>query len=158
MTDIAALTKQAKKVIDTIEYIDLATVTPDGRPWNSPLWFVKDKDYNFYFYSPKYTQHAKNIRANGKGFVVIYDSTAPEGTGFGVYMTAKVKELSTAPEVEAALKWIFAKQKKKRLAHDFLGSSPRRVYKVMPQKVWVNDAEEKDGLYLDYRIPIRLKK
>src|SRR3972149_11197691 len=107
MADIAALTKQAKQVIDTIEYIDLATVTRDGKPWSSPLWFVRDTDYNLYFYSPKYTQHAKNIRANGKGFVVIYDSTAPEGTGLGGYMTAKVKELNTVSEVEEALKWMF---------------------------------------------------
>ena len=62
MADVKKLTKDAEKVIDTISYIDLATVTPNGAPWSSPVWFAKDSKYNFYFYSPKYTQHAKNIR------------------------------------------------------------------------------------------------
>ena len=157
MADIVALTKQAKKVINTIEYIDLATVTPDGKPWSSPLWFVRDDSYNFFFYSPNYTQHAKNIRENGKGFVVIYDSRAPEGTGFGVYMTASVKELSKVAEVEEAIKWMQTKNKKVKTPQDFLGESPRRIYKVTPTKVWVNDAELKNGLFLDYRIEINLK-
>jgi len=107
MSKVDSLTKQAKKVIDTIQYIDLATVSGDGKPWNSPLWYVRDDKYNFYFYSPKYTQHSKNIRNNGKGFVVIYDSTVPEGEGFGVYMTARVKELSKVFEIEEALRWGF---------------------------------------------------
>lgn len=156
MADIDALTKKSKKVIDTIEYIDLATVTEDGKPWSSPLWFVRDDKYNLYFYSPKYTQHSQNIRNNGKGFVVIYDSRAPEGTGFGVYMTVEIKELNTVSEVKEAIKWIYTKKKKKKTTQDFLGKSARRIYKVTPKKVWVNDAEEKDGLFLDYRIPIKL--
>ncbi|OGM15906.1 hypothetical protein A2V56_04790 [Candidatus Woesebacteria bacterium RBG_19FT_COMBO_42_9] len=156
MTDIDALTNKSKKVIDTIEYIDLATITEDGKPWNSPLWFVRDDKYNLYFYSPKYTQHSENIRNNGNGFVVIYDSRAPEGTGFGVYMTVEVKELNTVSEVDEALKWVYKKKKKKRTPQEFLGNSPRRIYKVTPKEAWVNDAELKNGFYLDYRIPIKL--
>src|SRR3972149_1915816 len=129
MAEATEITKQARNIIDTIEYIDLATVTPDGKPWSSPLWFVRDNNYNFYFYSPNYTQHAKNIRENGKGFVVIYDSRAPEGTGFGVYMTARVIELSKVSEVEQAIKWIQTKKKKVKTPQDFLGESPRRIYK-----------------------------
>jgi general stress protein 26 len=128
MDKIHKYTKDAKRVIDSIEYIDLATVTSGGKPWSSPLWFVRDNNYNFYFYSPNYTQHTKNIRENGKGFVVIYDSRAPEGTGFGVYMTAKVKELSKVAEVEEAIKWIQTKKKKAKTPQDFLGESPRRIY------------------------------
>jgi general stress protein 26 len=156
MDKVARYTKDAKKVIDKIEYIDLATVTSDGRPWNSPLWFARDSKYNFYFYSPKYTQHAKNVRNNGKGFVIIYDSTAPEGTGFGVYMRVNVRELKEEKEVEEAFRWVF-KGKKKGSVKDFIGKTPRRMYKVTPQKVWVNDAEIKNDLYLDYRVEIKLK-
>lgn len=156
MADIEKLTMDAKKVLDTIAYIDLATVTPKGDPWSSPVWFVKDDKYNLYFYSPKFTQHAENIRDNGKGFVVIYNSTAPEGTGFGVYMTVKVQELNKRMDVDEAIKWIFTKKGKPRTADEFLGKSSRRVYKITPKKVWVNDAELKKGLYLDYRIEIKL--
>jgi general stress protein 26 len=156
MANIKKLTQDAKKVIDTIQYIDLATVTKEGTPWSSPLWFVRDNKYNFYFYSPKYSQHSKNVKENGKGFVVIYDSKAPKGAGFGVYMTAKVKELNKTTDINNAIKLIFKKKKKQRTPQDFLGKSPRRIYKITPIKVWVNDAELKNGLYLDYRIPIKL--
>jgi len=157
MNKIQKYTKDAKKVIDSIQYIDLATITKNGRPWNSPLWFKRDKDYNFYFGSPKNTQHTKNIRANGRGFVVIYDSRAPEGTGFGVYMTVRVKELTEPMELKKAIKLLFANDKLKRVPEDFLSKSPLRLYKVIPSKVWVNDSEMKNGLYIDYRIEIKLK-
>lgn len=156
MADITKLTEQAKEVIDKIVYIDLATVTSEGQPWSSPVWYVRDNKYNFYFYSPKYSQHAINIRDNGRGFIVIYDSTVPEGTGFGVYMTVQVKELQTVPEIEKAIKWIFTKKPRKKVPEDFMRDAPRRIYQVTPGEVWVNDAEIKNGLYLDYRVPIKL--
>jgi hypothetical protein len=156
MANVTELTRKAKEVIDSIEYIDLATITKDGEPWSSPLWFVRDDQYNFYFYSPKKSQHSINIRDNGRGFVVIYDSRAPEGTGFGVYMTAQVNELNNIPDIKNAIKWIFTKKAKKKIPEDFLGESPRRIYKVTPKQVWVNDSELTNGLYLDYRIPIKL--
>lgn len=157
MNKIQKYTKDAKKVIDSIEYIDLATVTIDGRPWNSPLWYKRDKDYNFYFGSPKNTQHSKNIRENGKGFIVIYDSRAPEGTGFGVYITAKVKQLEDKKELKEAIGILYSNDKEKRIPEDFLGKSPLRLYKITPKKVWVNDSDMKNGLYIDYRIEIKLK-
>jgi hypothetical protein len=156
MTEVTQLIKKAKEIVDKIEYIDLATVTKSGEPWCSPVWFVKDDQYNFYFYSPKKSQHAENIRDNGRGFVVIYDSTVPEGTGFGVYMTAKVSELAEVPDIEIAIKWIFVKKPRKKIPEDFMGEAPRRIYKVTPDQIWVNDAELINGLYLDYRVPIKL--
>lgn len=156
MTSIKKYTEDAKKVFDKIEYITLATVTKDGKPWNSPLWYVCDDKYNFYFYSPKYTQHAKNIRTSSEGFVTIYDSTAPEGSGFGVYLNAKVVELNSKKDIEEAIKWIMKKTNTQMAPEYFMGKSPRRIYKVIPKKVWVNDAEIKNGLYLDYRVDIKL--
>jgi nitroimidazol reductase NimA-like FMN-containing flavoprotein (pyridoxamine 5'-phosphate oxidase superfamily) len=156
MADAAQLSQKAKAIIDAIEYIDLATVTPDGHPWSSPLWYVRDDEYNFYFYSPKTSQHSQNIRTNGRGFVVIYDSRAPEGTGEGVYMTVMVRELTTETEIAGALTWVFAKKPKPKKVSDFMGDAPRRIYKVTPTAVWMNDAELKDGLYLDFRVPVSL--
>ena len=134
MTDIDALTNKSKKVIDTIEYIDLATITEDGKPWNSPLWFVRDDKYNLYFYSPKYTQHSENIRNNGNGFVVIYDSRAPEGTGFGVYMTVEVKELNTVSEVDEALKWVYKKRKRKGHRRSFWAIPLEGFTRLLPRR------------------------
>jgi len=38
--------------------------------------------------SDKNGQHSKNIAENNRVFIVIYDSTVPEGDGEGVYIQA----------------------------------------------------------------------
>ena len=40
--------KLAIKIIKEVQYITLATVTPEGQPWNSPLYTAFDKNYTFY--------------------------------------------------------------------------------------------------------------
>jgi uncharacterized protein YhbP (UPF0306 family) len=81
------LAKRAKEIIEKIIYITLASVTPKGKPWNSPLYSAYDKDtYAFYWVSPRATQHSNNIAENQNVFLTIYDSTVPEGTGEGVYI------------------------------------------------------------------------
>lgn len=157
MRDVSYYQKRAREIIAEIKYLTLSTVSNKGIPWNSPVWYARDEKYNFYFGSPKNTQHSKNIRNNNKGFVVIYDSRAPEGTGEGVYMTVDVKELIKVKEVEHAVKVMYKSASNKRNAGNFLGKSPLRIYFIKPKKVWMNDAEEKSGLYLDYRVPVSLK-
>jgi len=42
-------------------------------------------------------------------------------------------------------------------AQEFLGDAIRRCYKATPKRMWMNDAEEKDGVFLrDYRVEIEL--
>jgi general stress protein 26 len=66
---------QAKAVLDTIKYITVATSNKDGEPWNTPVaGFHFDGDYTLYWASWQDNQHSQNIRANGKAFVVVYDS------------------------------------------------------------------------------------
>ena len=108
-----------------------------GVPWNSPVWFARDKDYNLYFGSPKDTQHSKNIRANGKGFIVIYDSHASDDDAEGVYMTAVVKELTRLLDVLKAVKIMFKASPKVKTS-DFLKLSKLRVYLIKPKKIWMN--------------------
>ena len=49
--------------------------------------------------SAVYSQHSKNIRFHSKTFAVIYDSTAVEGTGFGVYLQGDTLELAK-PDID----------------------------------------------------------
>lgn len=148
--------KRAREIINTIHYLTLASVTPEGIPWNSPLAYSVDNNFNFYFGSPKHTQHTQNIRDNGKAFVVIYDSTAPDGEGEGVYMTANVRELRDEYEIQEAINVMFGFSSKYKVEH-FTNESKLRAYKIEPISVWMNDAEEKDGLFFDYRVEITLK-
>jgi hypothetical protein len=149
-------TNRAKEILNTIRYATIATASKEGKPWNSPVAHVNDNDLNIYWFSDKANQHSQNVRENENVFIVIYDSTVPEGDGEGVYIEAKAMELSDPEEIQ------FARKLKKgpgynRPADDFLGEAIRRVYKAVPQHVWMNAAEEKDGVFLrDYRVSIPL--
>lgn len=151
--------QKAKQIIEKIIYITLATCSKNGQSWNSPLYTVHDKNYNFYWASPKNTVHSRNIRENANVFIVIYDSTAPEGTGEAVYIKAKVFEMNDKKEVKSILKTHYGKTDKHYTkVEEFLGSYPRRFYKAVPEKAWINGDGEVDGNYVDIRIEVDLLK
>jgi len=147
--------ERAREILSNIQYATVATVTPEGQPWNSPVAHEIDDAYCIYWFSDKEGQHSKNVRSNPHAFIVIYDSTAPEGTGEGVYIEADVTELNDADEINK-----IRNAKKGRIVDDaseFLGNAVRRCYKAVPKRVWMNDAEEKDGKFIrDYRVEIQL--
>jgi len=41
-------------------------------------------------------------------------------------------------------------------AANFLNTSPRRVYKAIPEKFWINVDGEIDGQFVDKRVEIKL--
>jgi hypothetical protein len=86
---------------------------------------------------------------------VIYDSTVPEGKGEGVYIQAKAYELSNPEEIRIARR--LKKGSDVELSDDFMGDAVRRVYKAIPDKVWMNTVEIDDGLFVrDYRVEVSL--
>lgn len=147
--------QKAKEILSQIRYATISTVTPEGKPWNSPVAHELDSEYNIYWFSDKENQHSKNVRANPYAFIVIYDSTVPEGEGEGVYIEADVEELNDAEEINKIRN--AKKQAVVNDANEFLGDVVRRCYKATPKRIWMNDAEEKDGQFIrDYRVEISL--
>lgn len=136
----------AKRIIETIKYATLATVSSDGQPWNSPVFALHDDDFNFYWASSKESQHSQNIRQTGKVFIVIYDSTAGPGEGEGVYVQAEAQEIETEQEFDELKKLNGNLQSEK-----FLGESTKRFYKATPVKAWVNGELTADGKRVDVR-------
>lgn len=153
---------RAKEIIQKILYINIATVSKDGQPWNTPVYSAYDEDYNFFWASDQNGQHSTNIKENNKIFIVIYDSTAPEGTGEGVYILAKAYELTNEEEISHALSYLDGRANKqkdsKTRVTEFQGEMPRRVYKAVPERVWANDDGEINGNYIDIRIEVDLLK
>ena len=153
--------KRAAEIINKVLYITIASVSKDSQPWNSPVYSGFDEDLNFYWSSDKESQHSKNVRDNGKVFLVIYDSTAPESTGEGVYVQAKAQELGENDEIQVARRVTQtrkgqADELSEREYEKFSGSAVRRVYKAVPQKAWMNDVElDKDNKYIrDIRVEV----
>lgn len=157
-----SLEEKAKQIIENIVYITIATVTPEGLPWNTPVYSAFDEQYNLYWNSWKENQHSLNIANNPNVFVVIYNSTVAEGTGEGVYIQAKVQMLTEKNEIEAA-RVLLHKRKNKpssklRTPEEFMSEYPRRVYKAVPERMWLNEAGEVNGNYVDKRVEVDLKK
>lgn len=152
------LIKRAKEIVEKIIYITIASVTPEGKPWNSPVYSAYDKDtYTFYWVSPKEAQHSKNIIENPNVFLAIYDSTVPEGTGEGVYVQAKASVVTDLKEMTRAIYLLYTRKKKSlRDVSRFLDLKPRRIYKAMPEKVWLNSTERIGDEGIDIRIEIEL--
>lgn len=150
--------EKARQILSKILYITIATSAKGGQPWNSPVYSAFDENYNFYWASDQNGQHSKNIKENNQIFIVVYDSTAPEGTGEGVYIKSKAHALTNETEILRALKILDERvgKNKERDASKFLGDYPRRVYKAVPEKVWINGDGDINGNYIDIRIEVKL--
>ena len=149
----------AKKITKEILYITIATVTKDGNPWNTPVYSAFDENYNFYWNSQISSQHSRNIKENPNVFLAIYNSKIEEGAGKGVYIQAKAEEVLDEKEIEKALAIMWSRIGKNPKTHkpkEFLGDSPLRVYKAVPEKFSINDDERLEGKYLDFRIEVDL--
>jgi general stress protein 26 len=148
--------KRAVQILHRIRYATIATANKDGKPWNSPVAYEYDNQLNIYWFSDKQNQHSQNVRENEDVFIVIYDSTVPEGDGEGVYIEAKAVELTESKEINSVRK-IKKGEDYEGNPSDFLGDAVRRVYKAVPQRVWMNAAEVNNGVFLrDYRVDIPL--
>lgn len=149
--------KRAKEIIEKILYITIASVSKDGLPLNTPVFSAYDKDYNFYWGSHKDSHHSQNVRSTGNIALVIYDSTVEAGTGEGVYVKAKVKELIEAKEIAIAHKILQSRRDVPFWKMEQVqGDGPIRLYKAIPEEMWMNGDGEIKGSYIDIRVPIDL--
>ncbi len=145
---------EAKAILDRIIFGTIATVSDDGQPWNTPVAaFHFPNDYTLYWASWKDNQHSQNIRANSKAFIVVYDSTPMDGEPLsGVYMLANATELTDEQDVMQAALVFGDNPFNSSDGKQYLGDKPRRIYKAVSQKIWMNGDSAIDGNFIDVRI------
>lgn len=99
------------------------------------------------------------MRNNKNVFVTIYDSTQIAGTGRGLYFSGTAKELSNPIEMIVGMKEVYKREKHKlRVIKEFLTHYPRRVYRFIPEKVWINGDSDINGNFIDIREELNLEK
>ena len=151
------LVRLARQTLDRIPNASLATVLPDGRPWNSPLYVAFDAHLSFYWSSYLDAVHSKNIAGRPDILLVVFDSTALDQSGCGVYLRGRAQELRDAAAIDKALACLATrKQEPPKAAADFVGSHPRRVYQAVIDTAWTNLVGETNGHYFDERVEIDL--
>lgn len=130
---------KAKRILKSVIYCSLSTCSQDAFPWVSPVFYAYDDKLNLYWSSAIDALHSQNINRNyGRLAIAIYNSAAEEGTGEGLYLNGgafplKLKEAASAFEIlqQRAGKIL------DRTAEDYVGDSPRRIYKFTPAEIWV---------------------
>lgn len=156
---MVGLINATAKILEKQLYTNIASVTPDGKPWNSPVFTSYDKKLNYYWASWKKNQHSINIRNNPNVFVTVYDSTVPAGTGVGVYFQGKAYELKNPKTMLVATKVLYKRSNKKpREIIEFLKKYPRRLYQFVPKRVWINGDGDINGNFIDIRTELDLKE
>lgn len=148
------LPSRFQQLLGRIPYVTIATVCPNGQPWNSPVVGRFDRDMNLYWISWKENQHSLNIAYDQRIFVVVYDSQVPEGQGEGLYLQMKAHELSNG-ELGKAREAYGTSFFSHTFKHDqFLGSCPQRIYRAVPENIWYNIDGSARGHFVDKRVAI----
>jgi len=136
------LIEEAKKIISDNQYMVIAT-SDGSQPWISPVFMAFDEKYNFYWASEMDARHSSLVDKNYKVAIVIFDSSAPEGTGKGVYMEAETSMLSDVDDIKKIIPLMYnRKNKPHRPIEEFSGDGKRRIYKATPKKVWIKLPKE----------------
>ena len=150
-TDLT-LYDDAVQVIKSIKYLNLASVTRECKPWNTPVFCSYNDDLHFHWLSWKENQHSVNIEQNPNVFATLYDSSAPTGSCFGVYFEGVAHRIENIPALAQALFGHYGRLNEKvRATKLFLTSYPRRAYVFVPTRAWVNG----DGLIKKQFVDVR---
>lgn len=146
--------EKIKTLLQSIRYATISTIDKTGAAWAAPVWYVFDEDHNIYWWSPTEAQHSKNIIDNPDVYITIFDSTTPEGDGFGLYMRAEAGVL-TDDELDSAISLYNQSTTIFKLdPENCTGNAPTRIYKATVTQRWVNDGVEQDGFYIDKRVQV----
>jgi len=141
----------ARAILDPLRFMAIATVGADAQPWNTVVApFHFPGEYVYYWISWQENQHSKNIATNGSAFAVAYDSTPDDDhAASAVYMLVRAQAVSDEQEVTKVARAIGLDGP---VEGQLLGNDVRRLYKIVPQKIWVDGDDEINGKHIDIRV------
>jgi hypothetical protein len=118
-------------------YYNVAT-TGNGQPWNSPVWAVRDESFNLYWSSWTQATHSRNIAANPKVFLTLFDSTRVRGTNNFrcLYLQCVAHEVTEPSESAKAANMLYPDEAVD--LSDFHGAGLKRFYRATPIRAWLN--------------------
>ncbi len=144
--------ENARSIVEKIHFAFVATATAEGAPWNSPVFFAISPAGTWYWASARASVHSQNIERSSEAFLVVCDSTAPEGGGKAVYARANVRVVDARDELAAAIELLYRRAGRSMdEVERFWGTAPRRIYAASPLELWISDVETRDGVRIDVR-------
>ena len=150
------LLRRVNEVLDRIEHATVATVSLEGRPWNTPVYFARQRGW-FYWISRRDAQHSINIGNNGRAFLVVFDSSRHDSSGAGVYVEADAAVLVNDGDVQEALEVIYRRRRKPvPSAFEYSAKSLHAVYRAQAVRAWSNILHASGEVPWDERVEITL--
>jgi hypothetical protein len=150
------LLRSASEVLDRIEHATVATVSVDGRPWNTPVYFARQRD-SFYWISRRDAQHSTNIGNNGRAFLIVFDSSRKDSSGAGVYVEADAASLVDDGDIRDALEVIYRRREKPvPSVTEYSARAVHAVYRARALRVWSNVLHASGEVPWDERVEITL--
>lgn len=83
-------------------YMTLATAAEDGTPWATPVWFAHPDPTTFLWASDPTARHSRNIAANPRIALVIFDSTVDPDDAAALYVEATAEQTTDGIEEYSA--------------------------------------------------------
>ena len=153
-------TEKTIRIIRDNRYLTLAVASGDD-VWASPLAYVCDSEFKFYWYSAVSARHSILLTKNPKVAVAIFNSQEPSDSADGVQMHGQAFQLPEA-DLERVIQIYFEqsfldpKERARwvRPKSDFLGNAPQRFYYFQPDSVFKCDPESR---CIDRRIEVLLR-
>jgi nitroimidazol reductase NimA-like FMN-containing flavoprotein (pyridoxamine 5'-phosphate oxidase superfamily) len=150
----------ARSVIDANSYMVLGTAHPDGHPRVSPVFFTHHGRRALYWVSSPDSQHSRNLAADPRVNVVVFDSTVLPGQGSAVYLTGTAGEVPSS-DLEVEVARAFADVDRNARAFtvgDVSGDAALRLYRldVDTAEVHARGSHPQWGLGIDTRLPVTL--
>ena len=134
----------------------IATASPTGAPWLSPVFYNYDPDYTLVWESARDAQHSRNIAVNPSIAVFIKD-TAARGPARDVYIEATAREVPPERLAEALRTWQDGphghSDRERREVEDYALSKLLRLYEARIDRLFVLDETVVD----DYRVDVRVE-
>jgi uncharacterized protein YhbP (UPF0306 family) len=142
----------ALRILSSSEFCNIATVCQDGSPWNTPVFFVADKEQNLYWWSSLQAVHSKNILRDRRVYITVLDPKATQKDGLAVYLKGAARALDQPTEIKKAISLYNTRSIFVKLTDDIsTGKAPTRIFQAKPESIWLNAAREEDGYYTDVR-------
>jgi pyridoxine/pyridoxamine 5'-phosphate oxidase len=130
----------ARSVIDSNRYMVLGTADDNGHPWVTPVWFASEDYRSFHWVSSPDAKHSRNLAAEPRVAVAIFDSSVPVGGAQAVYMKGVAEEL-TGAQLERGIE-IFDRVSRQDHGRAYAldevqGAAPIRLYRATVAEHWV---------------------
>lgn len=140
------LNQLARDIITNNEYLTLATLDENGKPWTCILAYAFDADYSFYFVSLPTANHSKHITQNPGVSFTIFDSHQDFGKGVGLQGVGNVAEVQKNDYAEVSSVYLTRQYPYGNIHNEFmdglkklLDSGEYRFYQLTPKHIWIND-------------------